>query len=214
MSYDVLPVFDGRSEAEIGASLLLLDGLNCPVFMLRPNHQVLYTNSAAVMLMNTMRLVRVVNGKAVWRRSRDAQLIAAAIIKVELQQTAQSVCLLSRAGMPGFLLIVQPIPGVAAVMICVVDFNRPSSLAPGWSCAAFGFSRQSAELAESIAAGHTLAEFCLSSGVTLGAAKTRMKKILSVTDVRSQSALVAIMLRAASIVPMSFNCSNLNDFIE
>ena len=187
------------------AATLALRILNLPVFMLRPDQHVLHMNPAAEDLLKVAGLVHVLKGGAVWRRAQDARLIGEAIADIEMHRRPRLVCLSTRAGLPGYLVLLRPIPDVTTIMVCVVDLNAPLSLPAGWSSAAFGFNEQNAELAESIAAGHTLNEFCATSGISLGAPKTRMKKILLATGAHSQSSLAIILLRATAVFPLFYD---------
>ena len=55
-----------------------------------------------------------------------------------------------------------------------------------------------AELAEALAGGENLSEFAERTGLSIGGARTRLKKLLRRLGTRSQSDLVALLLRAGA----------------
>jgi DNA-binding CsgD family transcriptional regulator len=73
---------------------------------------------------------------------------------------------------------------------------------PKWSQASLSLPPASAELAEALAGGENLAEFAERTGLSIGGARTRLKKLLRRLGVRSQSDLVAVLLRTAAALPV------------
>jgi DNA-binding CsgD family transcriptional regulator len=78
--------------------------------------------------------------------------------------------------------------------------RAPMLLAQGWSTAAFGFSAPHAALAESLALGHSLADFADTHNLPIGTVRTRLKKLLVQTGTSSQASLAAMLQRASVIM--------------
>lgn len=198
------------------AGLAALDGLPIPVILVLPTGRVVHMNAAASTLVRSNRALRITGETLVTQRSADAIRLSDAIARVAARGRIEYVQLLTRVGEPGLILSLKPAfaaqprdvsapsgRGMAdptLVMVFAADLRLPDWLPAGWTRTAFGFTPQSAELAESLASGNTINGFCEETGVTLGAARTRLKKLLASTGAHTQAALVVLLLRAAMVM--------------
>ena len=130
-------------------------------------------------------------------RSTESELLA----RVAESQRPELLRLLRRNGSVSLLITVTPVPGDRLVTVCVADLQPDPPRLASWIQQAFDLSPQNAELAESLMFGVSLIEFSTDNNVTLGATRTRLKKLFAKTGKRSQSALVSALLRAAIIAP-------------
>jgi hypothetical protein len=73
-----------------------------------------------------------------------------------------------------------------------------------WFKQAFQLSQQNAELAAGLMSGLSLSEFSTRKAITLGATRTRLKKLFVQTGTGSQAALLSALMRAAAIaIPLA-----------
>ena len=162
---------------------------------------IVHANIAGNELLLNNPTLRKVHTRLVGRRSNEAKILAAVVARVAEGQRPELLRLLSRNGSVCLLMAVTPIPGQRLVTACIADLQAKRPHLAGWIQQAFDLSRQNAELAESLMFGVSLAEFASSKNVTLGAARTRLKKLFAQTAKRSQATLVSELLRAAIIAP-------------
>jgi DNA-binding CsgD family transcriptional regulator len=107
----------------------------------------------------------------------------------------------NRQGDVQHVLAFSPLNG-ALVAVSISELRAPLLLPPKWSQASLSLPPASAELAEALAGGENLAEFAERTGLSIGGARTRLKKLLRRLGVRSQSDLVAVLLRTAAALPV------------
>lgn len=178
-----------------------LDCVSTPTFLLAGDAQIVHVNGAGLALLRGSPALLKTRLRLAARRAAEARLLAAAIARVAETQRPELLRLLRRDGNASLLMTITPVAGQATVIACVADLaSETPSIAP-WLQDAFKLSPQGAELAESLMAGSSLMEFSAAKGVTLGAARTRLKKLFARTGTRSQAALVSALLRAAIIAP-------------
>lgn len=207
------PIRTAKSEAAItaqpeGSSAIVsptgarvaINMMAIPAFFLRSNSEILASNQAGHSLLAISRAFYRNQNRLTIRRSADAMAMAEAIGRVAVGGQAELLRFLTRQDEASALLRVQPVPGELAVVACITELRAPLLLAAGWSRAAFGFSPQNASLAESLALGHSLADFAIAENLPIGTVRTRLKKLLLQTGVSSQASLAAMLLRASAIM--------------
>lgn len=188
--------------AGITAALMVaLDCVCTPTFLLCADGQIVHANIAGSELLRNNPTLRKVNSRLVCRRSNEAKNLAAVVARVAEGQQPELLRMLSRNGSVSLLMTLTPVPGDKLVTACIADLQAKKPHLAGWIQQAFDLSWQNAELAESLMFGASLAEFAGSKNITLGAARTRLKKLFAQTAKRSQAALVSELLRAAIIAP-------------
>jgi DNA-binding CsgD family transcriptional regulator len=191
------------AEVTVEALSAALDCVSTPTFLLRPNGTIVHANVAANMLLRGRHALRKVDSRLVARRVDEAKVLAALLQRVADRQQPALLRLLSRSAHVSLLMTVAPVPGQALLTVCVADLHADRPDLRQWIEEAFDLSPQNAELAEGLMFGASLAEFASASGVTLGAVRTRLKKLFAQTGKKSQAALVSALLRAATISPPS-----------
>lgn len=188
-----------RISAE--AMMVALDCVCTPTFLLSADGHIVHNNIAGNELLRSNPTLRKVHSRLVGRRSNEAKVLAAVVARVAEGQRPELLRLLSRNGSVSLLMTVTPVPGDRLVAVCIADLKANRPRLANWIQQAFDLSRQNAELAESLMFGDSLAEFASGRNVTLGAARTRLKKLFAQTGTRSQATLVSELLRAAIIAP-------------
>lgn len=183
------------------AMMAALDCVCTPTFLLCADGHIVHANVAGNELLRSNPTLRKVHSRLVSRRSNEAKVLAAVVARVAEGQSPELLRLLSRNGNVSLLMTVTPVPGGRLVTACIADLHANRPRLANWIQQAFDLSWQNAELAESLMFGDSLAEFAGSKNVTLGAARTRLKKLFAQTGKRSQGALVSELLRAAIIAP-------------
>jgi hypothetical protein len=181
------------------ALMVALDCVSTPAFILRADAHIVHANNAGNELLRNSQTLRKIHFRLVGRRSNEARVLAAVVTRVVESQRPELLRLLSRDGSVSLLMTVTPVPGDTLVTACVADLHVKGPRLAGWIKRAFDLSPQNAELAESLMLGTSLAEFSSNKNVTLGAARTRLKKLFARTGKRSQATLVSTLLRAATI---------------
>jgi hypothetical protein len=194
-----MPSEIGRISAE--ALMVALDCVCTPTFLLCADGHIVHANIAGNELLRSNPTLRKVHTRLVGRRSNEAKILAAVVARVVEGKRPELLRLLSRNGSVSLLMTVTPVPGGRLVTACIADLQAKRPHLASWIQQAFDLSRQNAELAESLMFGVSLAEFARSKNVTLGAARTRLKKLFAQAGKRSQAALVSELLRAAIIAP-------------
>ncbi len=177
-----------------------LDILCVPIFVLRPDSEILDCNEAGQELLRVSRAFRRLQNRLTIRRAADATAMAEAISRVASGGEPELIRFLTRQEEASALMRVQPVPGEPVVVVSIGELRAPLLLAAGWSRAAFGFSAQNAALAESLAVGHSLADFATAANLPIGTVRTRLKKLLQQTGMTSQASLAAMLLRASTIM--------------
>ena len=181
--------------------MVALDCVSTPTFLLCADGHIVHANSAGNELLRSNPTLRKVHSRLVGRRSNEAKMLAAVVARVAEAQRPELLRLLRRNGSVSLLMTVTPVPGDRLVTACIADLQAKRPDLASWIQQAFDLSRQNAELAASLMFGVSLAEFASSRNVTLGAARTRLKKLFAQTGNRSQASLVSELLRATTIAP-------------
>lgn len=194
-----MPLEPDNVSAE--ALTVALDCVATPVFLLRPDGQIIHVNAAGMECLHASPALRQDHSRLIARRSGEAKTLAAVIARVAASRCPELVRLLKRNGNVSLLMTVTPVPGTALLTACAVDLHAEGPRLAAWLQTAFNLSPQNAELAEGLMSGLSLLEFSGKKKVTLGAARTRLKKLFAHTGTNSQAALVSALLRAAIIAP-------------
>jgi DNA-binding CsgD family transcriptional regulator len=202
-----MSMIDDNACITVGVLVAVLDYISTPTFVLRPDGHIVHLNGAGTKLLRRGGALRKVHSRLVARRSKEAEALAGVIIRVAESQCPEMFRLLSRDGTLRLLMTVSPIPTYTLVTISVADLQADGSGVANWLQQAFDLSPQNAELAESLMFGLSLAEFCVDRSITLGAVRTRLKKLFARTGKSSQAALVSALLRAAVVAPPDFGSS-------
>lgn len=176
--------------------------LNCiptPIFLTTPGGLIVHLNTAGSELLDANRALRHSKSRLVARRLSETKALAGVMARVAESQHPEMLCLLGRDGSVSLVLTITPVPQKNLLAVCIADLQPLGPSLTSFLKNAFGLSPQSAQLAESLMYGMSLAEFSSKTGVTLGAARTRLKKLFARTGNKSQSALVSMLWRAATI---------------
>lgn len=174
--------------------------LACAVFVLKPTSEIVDSNEAGVELLRVSRAFRRQQNRLVIRRAADAAAMAEAISRVAARSEGELIRFLTRQEEASAFMRIEPVPGEPVVLACIAELRAPLLLDANWSRAAFGFSPQNAALAESLALGHSLADFATAENLPIGTVRTRLKKLLLQTGMSSQASLATMLLRASSIM--------------
>lgn len=185
------------------AVMVALDCVCTPTFLLNADGYIVHGNIAGNELLRSNPTLRKADGRLVGRRSNEAKILAAVIARVAEDQRPELLRLLSRDGRVSLLMTLTPVPRGTLVTVCIADLKAKRPRLAGWIQHAFDLSQQNAELAESLMFGVSLAEFARSQNITLGAVRTRLKKLFAQVGRQSQAALVSELLQAAIIAPRS-----------
>jgi hypothetical protein len=179
----------------------LAAALNCvatATFLVRADGYLVHGNHAGHRLLRGGAL-RQVHARLVARRVEEAKALAAVLVRVAASRRAELLRLVNRNGTARLLITVSPVPEDDLVTVCVADLQPTYADLTWWFGQAFQLSPQNAELAAGLLSGLSLSEFSAQKAVTLGATRTRLKKLFAGTGTQSQAALVAALLRAATI---------------
>jgi DNA-binding CsgD family transcriptional regulator len=194
------PAEMAAAQPMVASARVALNMLSVAVFVLRPNSEILDSNHAGQELLRVSRAFRRHQNRLVIRRAADAAAMAEAISRVAATEQPELIRFLTRQEEASALMRIQPVPGEPVVVCCITELRAPMLLGGGWSKAAFGFSPQNAALAESLALGHSLADFAAAESLPIGTVRTRLKKLLLQTGMSSQASLAAMLLRASAIM--------------
>jgi len=187
-------------QASLTAARVALNMMATPVFILRPTSEIVESNEAGQELLRVSRAFRRLQNRLVIRRAADAAAMAEAVSRVATSGTPELIRFLTRQEEASALMRIEPVPGETVVLVCITELRAPLLLDANWARAAFGFSPQNAALAESLALGHSLADFATAENLPIGTVRTRLKKLLQQTGLGSQASLAAMLLRASSIM--------------
>ena len=187
-------------QASVRAARVALNMLSSAVFVLRSTSEIVESNEAGQDLLRVSRAFRRHQNRLVIRRAADAVAMAEAVSRVSARGEPELIRFLTRQDEASALMRIAPVPGEPLVVVCITELRAPLLLDVNWSRAAFGFSPQNAALAESLALGHSLADFATAENLPIGTVRTRLKKLLQQTGLGSQASLAAMLLRASSIM--------------
>jgi len=192
------------ADLDVGAlsaitPMALLDCMSTPVFLLRSDGFIVHSNAAGSDLLRNNRVIRAAGPLLIVYRPSDTKALTGIMATVAKQESAQSLALTSDDGTSTLLLTIAPVPGNDLLVVFAVSLQPSGPNFQDFLKAAFGLSPQSTQLAESLMYGLSLAEFSSKTGVTLGATRTRLKKLFARTGTRSQAMLVSVLWRAATI---------------
>jgi DNA-binding CsgD family transcriptional regulator len=187
------PAEDATVQTSMSAARIALNMLSSAVFILRPTSEIVESNKAGQELLRVSRAFRRHQNRLVIRRAADAAAMAEAVSRVLIR-------FLTRQEEASALMRIESVPGDPVVVVSITELRAPLLLDANWAKAAFGFSPQNAALAESLALGHSLAEFAIAENLPIGTVRTRLKKLLQQTGLGSQASLAAMLLRASSIM--------------
>ncbi len=188
-------------EVSAEALTVALDGVATPTFLLRPDGHIVHANGAANALLRGRQALYKTQSRLSGRRTAEAKHLAAVLLRVAGSQRPELLRLFSRSAHVSLLMTVTPVPGGTLVAACVADLQADRPDLKPWIERAFDLSPQNADLAEGLLAGASLAAFSDATGVTLGATRTRLKKLFTQTGNRTQAALVSVLSRAATLTP-------------
>jgi hypothetical protein len=183
----------------VGALAAALDCVTTATFLVRADGQLVHGNRAGHRLLRGGGAVRQVHARVVARRAGETKALAAVLVRVAASQHAELLRLVNRNGTARLLITVSPIRGDGLVTICVAELQATDADLARWFRQAFQLSPQNAELAAGLLSGLSLSEFSAQKAMTLGATRTRLKKLFASTGTQSQAALVAALLRAATV---------------
>ena len=180
------------------ASTAVLNCVSTPLLLLRSDGLIVYVNIAGNQLLRGNADLRKSQSRLVGRRSDDIELLAAAITRVANSLHPETLCLAGEHDRVSLVLTVAPVRGTPLLAVCIIDLQPSRSSLTSSLRTAFGLSPQSAELAENLMHGLSLAEFSAKTGVTLATVRTRLKALFKRTGSKSQAALVATLWRAVA----------------
>lgn len=191
-----------REAVSRDAALAALDIGTLPLVLAGPRAVIIHANRAAEVLLAAKRTFHKTGGRLVVRRQVDQDAIEAALAATLADGERAVVQLTNRQGDIHHVLAIAPLPSDAFAAITIAELRAPLLLHRAWSQEALSLPRPYAELAEAMVVGENLAEFSERTGLSIGGARTRLKKLLRRLGARSQSDLVSLLLRAAAILPM------------
>jgi DNA-binding CsgD family transcriptional regulator len=194
------PAEDATVQTSMSAARIALNMLSSAVFILRPTSEIVESNKAGQELLRVSRAFRRHQNRLVIRRAADAAAMAEAVSRVAASGVPELIRFLTRQEEASALMRIESVPGDPVVVVSITELRAPLLLDANWAKAAFGFSPQNAALAESLALGHSLAEFAIAENLPIGTVRTRLKKLLQQTGLGSQASLAAMLLRASSIM--------------
>ena len=178
-----------------------IEALNCgtaATLLVGHNGRIVHTNRAADVLLTNGRAFGNAGGWLRVQRQPDQDAIEAAVSAALDSGDRGIIHLLNRQGDISHIVTVVPLPGQPVAVVCLAELRGPLLLGKHWSREALGLPLPYAELAEALAGGENLAEFATRTKLTIGGARTRLKKLLKRLGARSQADLVALLIRAAA----------------
>lgn len=211
---DEVSELHGGVAVTASALRLALDCVATPTFLLAADSAIVHANAAGALLLSSSKALRRTRSHLLPRRAAEARMMSATMARVIGEANPALLRLLGRNGDVSVLVTLTPVPAHAPahalVVACIVDLHGKIPPIAPWLEDAFEISIQNAELAEGLMSGLTLNEFSEETGVTMGALRTRLKKLFGRTGKRSQAALVSALLRAAAIAPIPGSENNEN----
>lgn len=193
---------DGTMEHGEAAYIagLALNMFSVPTFLIRPNCEIVASSSTGPALLENSRAFYAHQGRLTVRRASDTHALLEAVGRVVARGTGELLRFLTRQEEASALMRLHAVPRKPLVIVAIAELRAPMLLAHGWSTAAFGFSAPHAALAESLALGHSLADFAALHNLPIGTVRTRLKKLLVQTGTTSQASLAAMLQRASVIM--------------
>ena len=179
------------------AALAAMESGSIVRLLLTADRTVVHANQAALAMVRRPGIFSITDNRLTLRRRDDEAAFEAMLVGAR----SGSMRLASRQGDVTHVVLIDILAGTAMVGVSVIDLRNP--LAPQkrrWTCEALGLTAGSADLAEALANGVSLAEFAEQSGLTLGGVRTRLKKLLRQTGTRSQGEVVGMLARIAGHV--------------
>ncbi len=198
------PALEQTTSAEITVETALnaLDLGTLALFFLGPRARIVHANRAARALLASGRAFRDEAGRLLVHRSVEQASIEQALAAALHDGERAVLHLTNRQEDINHVVTITPsVPGRLAA-VAIAELRAPLLLHRGWSREALNLPAAYAELAEALAGGENLAEFSERTGLTIGGARTRLKKLLRRLGTRSQSDLVALLLHAASALSL------------
>ncbi|MCB8882513.1 hypothetical protein ACELLULO517_19865 [Acidisoma cellulosilytica] len=197
-----LPMLENAAEdgAALNIAALALNMFALPTFLVRSNCEIIASSGTGPALLQTSRAFYAHHGKLTVRRASDTQAMLEAVGRVIAHGTGELLRFLTRQEEASALMRLHAVPERPLVIVTIAELRAPMLLAQGWSTAAFGFSAPHAALAESLAHGHSLADFAEAHNLPIGTVRTRLKKLLIQTGTSSQASLAAMLQRASVIM--------------
>ena len=180
------------------AALAALDCGVQPVLMLGPGARIAYLNQAARTLLAAGRAFSGAGARFSVKRHADQVAIEAAVAQAINPGEGGIIHLANRQGDLAHVITLSPLAGSGLALAAVAELRAPLLLHKAWSREVLSLPPAYAELAEALAGGENLAEFAERTGLSIGGARTRLKKLLRRLGSRSQSDLVALLLRAGA----------------
>lgn len=193
------PVPSSVAALSAGALAVALDCVAAATFLVRADGHLVHGNRAGHRLLRGGGALRQVHARLVARRAEEAKTLTTGLVRVAASRHAELLRLVNRNGTARLLITVSPVPDDGLVTVCVVDLQASNADLTQWFRQAFQLSTQNAELAAGLLSGLSLSEFSAQKEVTLGATRTRLKKLFAATGTQSQAALVGTLLRAATL---------------
>jgi hypothetical protein len=194
------PVFAAIADRLPAALAVALNCVSTPTFLVQADGRLVHANLAGERILQGGHALKKSHSSClVARRLNEATALKAVVSRVAGGRQPELLRLLNRNGTSRLLLTVSPVSGHALAVVCVADLQPGDADLTQWFRQAFQLSVQNAELAAGLISGLSLSEFSAQKAVTLGATRTRLKKLFAHTGTSSQAALVAALLRAAVI---------------
>lgn len=210
----------GALHSEIADLRRALDRIHAPLFILDANGAIICANAGAEGLLTTGDGLSQEQGRLRVRRSREAQMLAAAIAETatfaeghtrpaDVRPESPQTLLIPRNEKRPLALVLMPLrpPTVvrqsgsprARVLVVVHDPDATVVLDPALIAKLHGLTTTEALLASSIAQGRTLAEFAEERGCGSETAKTHLKRVMEKTGTRRQPELVRLLLGSTAL---------------
>ena len=171
------------------------DGLAVPVFVLKPDCEIVDCNPFGDQFLRAARILRRNKGRLSVRRQSDDVLLLSGVSEAHQRQNTLLLRLRVRTGEIGCLIRIEPVAAAGLVVVTVAELRLEIAHPAGWTRGLFGFNATGAALAEAMADGKSLADFAEAEAMPIGTVRTRLKKLLAQTGTNSQAELVGILLR-------------------
>lgn len=192
---------DGDPATVLGsAALATLDGSMTATLLMQPDGTIVHANRAARAVIAAERPFLIKAGRLELRRKADQASLSQALQAAGQAGAPAVLPLRSRQGDLTHLIGIRPLPPTGLLAMKLAGLRTAPPLPADWVHDTLALPANYAALADGLAAGENLAEFSERTGLTVGGTRTRLKKLLRQTNTRSQSDLVALLLRAATIV--------------
>lgn len=190
----------GTLARQTPAHLIALNYLSAPVFLVQPDCHIVETNDFGRLFLQNSKILKDLNGVLHVQRRADNATLMDAVRRVHARGQHELIRLLRRTDDVACLVHLAPAHDTDLVVLCVADLRVALPHPPGWTRTLFGFNATTAALAEALADGQSLAEIAASQNLPIGTIRTRLKKLMTQTGTSSQSALVAMLLRASALI--------------